>query len=166
MEHALFLWQLAFFNARRFYLAFVIVPIPLFALSHFIPESRKFTVWVNAGSQFACFIPYFATVVREGTTLGISLLSCHLSACGSLWGLAMCGIKANCSRFGWIFYCQAMGQALCIYGLALAFGEFRMLDSARIPELAAGETDILLIEEECAGDEKFIVNIAGYMAAH
>jgi hypothetical protein len=97
MEQAIFLWQLAFFNARWLYLAFAIMPIPLFASSHFSPESRKFTVWVNPGSQFACFIPYFATVVREGTTLGISLLSCHLSACGNLCGLAMCGIKANCS---------------------------------------------------------------------
>jgi hypothetical protein len=36
-------------------------------------------------------------------------------------------------------------------------GEFRMLDSARMTELAASETDILVIEKKCVGDGKFMI---------
>jgi uncharacterized protein with PQ loop repeat len=148
IEHAIFLAQLAAFNSRPSYLIFILTPIPLFLLSHFVPESRKLTVWLNSASIFFCFIPYFVTIVKGRTTLGISLLSHHLSSCGSLWGLAMCGINWHCSRFAWIFYFQALVQSVCVYGLALVYHEFRIVDSARMPEIGAGETDILEIVDE------------------
>jgi hypothetical protein len=155
LENLIFLWQFAFFNSAPGHLWNALTPALGFLTLHFFPTLRTPASLVNPATQIICYVPLVVTMIRSGTSVGVSLFGQHLNLCGSLWGFAMCGIMRACSAIDWLFYAISVVQALAVFVTALYFGEFRILDRADAAAGARGDgagPDLLRIE--AGGDEE------------
>jgi hypothetical protein len=140
-----------------------LTPVPAFFFTRYFPRLREVAALVNPATQIICYVPLVTTMIGAGTSRGVSLFGQHLNFCGGLWGFAMCALAFNCRVIDWCFYGISVLQAMAVFGTAIYFGEFRVLDQvAQVGQEREGNTaDILTIgeEEEESGMEKTVQGV-------
>lgn len=150
LENLIFIIQIGIYNQAYLYLLCLMIPIPIYCIATMRPESWVYTRWVNPCTQILCYVPYVLTLVKAGTTKGISMLGQHLNFIGGICGLLMCSVGTRCDPLGWCFYLISLMQATVVFCVAIKFEEFRIFDQTKAPkedEMELNETEIEHEEE-------------------
>ncbi|EAX99042.1 PQ loop repeat family protein [Trichomonas vaginalis G3] len=128
--HLIQIFQFVWTRRAKPYLIFYSIPVVAFLVVFLIPSSNFITRYFNSASQVICSVPYFYACIRIRSTLGISLFGLHLNFTASILGILMCMINCQPDNVIWMFYFISVMYSVIGFGLAFAYDEYRIFDSA------------------------------------
>lgn len=121
---------------------FPFIPI---LLGLFVPVSFIITNLIKPAAQILSLLPQLIEITQNKSIGGVSMLSQHLNALGSIFGLVMCLAIPPISIMTYIIYINSLIQAISVYALAFYYGELfgseTMKKRERVYEVTLTEDD-------------------------
>ena len=128
-ENFIVIVQFLIYEKQKWCWTGFIAPLPGILISLLWPASFLFTQYVPAICLVLNFIPFYITILRAHTTMGISMIGLTIGYIAAGLGILSCSIQCTCDTISWIFYLSDVIICDIIYVTAMAFGEFRVIDS-------------------------------------
>lgn len=128
IEYVIYIIQFIMYTSNKYYILSFLIPIPCICLSCFWKASITVTQYFPAICSILNYIPFVATVLQAHTTIGISMISQILNYSSGIFGLLQCSIECGCDTISWLFFVISIIQGVIIFIIAMAFGEYRLID--------------------------------------
>jgi hypothetical protein len=131
VQHSIFMIQFWMYGdgQKSGYLAWLLFPVVPLVMGLSFPQTITITNGIKPLTQILSHLPQLMECARLRTTSGVSLLSQHLNALGGFMGLYMLSIHPPINATTYLLYINSCFQALSVYALAMAYGEFNLIKS-------------------------------------